>query len=55
MHEIALEMCALLEQQSQLLKSGNTISAMSAAELDGYTSRNQRLRQLLQQLNELTL
>ena len=51
--EISAEMSALLEQQSHLLNSSRTVSAMSAEDIEAYARRNNRLRQLCKQLTEL--
>jgi hypothetical protein len=53
MHEIIVEMSALLDQQSHLLNSTRSIIAMNASELEAYVDRNHRLRHLFKELNEL--
>ena len=52
---ISNEMCALLEQQSNLMKtSPETLGSMSSERMDEYHKRNHRLQELCQQLTELT-
>jgi hypothetical protein len=46
-------MCGIIEQQGKLLKSRLTVSSMSVEEVERYTYRNDRLRQLCQELTEL--
>ncbi len=50
--EISREMCDLLEQQRVLLRKG-PLPNLSGEELVGYTQRNDRLRQLSKELQEV--
>jgi hypothetical protein len=52
--EITTEMCDLLNEQSEWLKSPTgLLTAQSPEEVDGYAQRNDRLRRLGEQLSEL--
>ena len=51
--EISTEMSGLVDEQTRLLKSPTRFPDISGEELDGYTQRNERLRQLCKELNEL--
>jgi hypothetical protein len=51
--EISAEICGLLAEQTRLLNSVTTLTDMSGEDVDGYTQRNDRLRQLSDELNEL--
>ena len=53
MREISTEMSGLLDEQTRLLKSQTGFTDLSGEELDGFTQRNDRLRQLCKELNEL--
>ena len=53
MHEISMEMCRLLDQQSELLNSRPTLGAMSVEEVETYAHRNDRLQQLSKELSEV--
>jgi len=46
-------MSGLLDEQTRLLKSQTGFTDFSGEELDGFTQRNDRLRQLCKELNEL--
>jgi hypothetical protein len=50
---IATEMCGLLNEQTEWLKSPTILSAQSREEVDGYARRNDRLRQLGEELSEV--
>jgi hypothetical protein len=49
---ISVEMHSLLEQQSALLKS-SPVGSIAQTDMDEYHDRNQRLRELCQELTEL--
>ena len=52
--EITAEMCDLLNEQTEWLKSPTgLLTDKSGEEVDGYVQRNDRLRQLGEQLSEL--
>ena len=53
MHESSVEMCELVDQQSELLNSRPTLSAMSAEEVEAYAYRNNRINQLSKELGEM--
>jgi hypothetical protein len=46
-------MSGLVDEQMKLLKSPTRFPDISGEELDGYAKRNERLRQLCKELNEL--
>jgi hypothetical protein len=51
---ITTEMCDLLNEQTEWLKSSTgLLIALSREEVDGYALRNDRLRQLGEELSEL--
>jgi hypothetical protein len=51
---ITTEMCDLLNEQTEWLKSPiGLLTAQSREEVDGYARRNERLRQLGEELSEL--
>ncbi len=50
--KISAEMCDLLEQQRGLMRRG-PLNNVSGEEMDGYAQRNDRLRQLAKELEEL--
>ena len=51
---ITTEMCDLLNKQTEWLKSPTgLLAAQSREEVDGYARRNERLRQLREELSEL--
>jgi hypothetical protein len=50
--ELSRAICDLLEQQRGLLRKG-PLTNISGEEMDGYTQRNDRLRQLCKELEEL--
>jgi hypothetical protein len=47
-------MSGLVDEQTRLLKSQTGFPDLSGEELDGFTQRNDRLRQLCKELNELS-
>jgi hypothetical protein len=51
--EITTEMCDLLNEQTEWLKSPTGFLGLTGKEVDGYTQRNDRLRQLGAELSEL--
>ena len=54
MQTITTEMCDLLNEQTEWLKSSTgLLIAQSREEVDGYALRNDRLRQLGDELSEL--
>jgi hypothetical protein len=53
MHEISIEMCELVDQQSELLNSRPTLNALSAEEIEAYAYRNNRISQLSKELGEM--
>ena len=54
--EINAEMCGLADEQTRLLKScTGSLADMSGEEVDGYTQRNDRLRELIKELSDLSL
>ena len=46
-------MCDLLNEQTEWLKSPTGFLGLTGKEVDGYTQRNDRLRQLGAELSEL--
>jgi hypothetical protein len=54
MQTITTEMCDLLNEQTEWLKSPiGSLTVRSREEVDGYAQRNDRLRQLGEELSEL--
>jgi hypothetical protein len=54
MQEITTEMCDLLNEQTEWLKSSTgLLIAQSREEVDGYAERNDRLSKLGKELSEL--
>jgi hypothetical protein len=51
--EITTEMCDLLNEQTEWLKSPTGFVGLTGKEVDGYTQKNDRLRQLGAELSEL--
>jgi hypothetical protein len=52
--EISIEMCELLNEQTERLKGRTgSLSHMSGEEVVGYNQRNNRLRQLGEELSEI--
>jgi hypothetical protein len=52
--EITTEMCGLLNEQTEFWKSpAGLLTDRSGEEVDGYVQRNDRLRELGEQLSEL--
>jgi hypothetical protein len=51
--EISTEMSSLLELQRAFLNTSGLTQPMSLEELDGYAERNDRLRELCRELNEV--
>jgi hypothetical protein len=52
--EISAEMSKLVDQQRALLNdtSGSLTRPLTPEEIDGYTERNERLRELFRELNK---
>jgi hypothetical protein len=54
LEKITTEMCDLLNEQTEWLKGPTgSLSPMSGEEVVGYTQRNDRLRQLGEELSEI--
>jgi hypothetical protein len=51
--EISTEMCRILDEQSRVLNKGAKLTELSGEELEGYSHKRQRLRELSKELNEL--
>ena len=55
LRKISTEMCSLLDLQTSIMRNGasGSLTGMSDAERDEYTSRNDRLRELCKELSEM--
>jgi hypothetical protein len=54
LHKITEEMRGILDDLTRLLKRSGTLEKLSPVELAGYARRNDRLRELCNELNNLS-
>jgi hypothetical protein len=55
LHKITTEMHGLLDGLAGLLKRRESLTELSQGEIAGYEQRNERLRELSEEMNKLTL